>query len=264
MDTAQSHGEYQYVADLYDSIVPYRDRADVGFFVEAALTAQGQVLEIGCGTGRVLIPTARTGKEITGLDLSSRMIDVCQRSLAAEPDEVQQRVQLVQADMRDFELGRQFGLITMPFRPFQHMITVEDQLACLAAVRHHLRADGAFILDVFNPSIPFLADASKLEEGDEAEFATPDGRRVLARSRIVSRDYANQVQNVELIYYVTHPDGRQERLVQAFPMRYLFRFEAEHLLVRAGFSVREVYSDYDKSPYGSRYPGEIIIVAGLG
>ena len=72
------------------------------------------------------------------------------------------------------------------------------------------------------------------------------------------------MQDVELIYYVTYPDGRQERLVQAFPMRYLFRFEAEHLLVRAGFAVKAVYSDYDKSPYGSKYPGEIIMLAGLG
>jgi len=51
--------------------------------------------------------------------------------------------------------------------------------------------------------------------------------------------------------------------VEAFPMRYVFRFEAEHLLVRAGFAVKQVYSDYDRSPYGSRYPGEILMVAGL-
>lgn len=264
MDRAEGYEEYDFVADLYDSILPYRERPDVAFFVEAALAAKGPVLEIGCGTGRVLIPTARAGKEATGLDLSASMLDVCRRNLAAEPAEVRQRVQLIRADMRHFDLGRQFGLLTMPFRPFQHLTTVEDQLACLAAVRRHLAPGGTFILDVFNPSIPFLADDSKLSEsGDDPEFTTPDGRKVLARSRIVSRDCANQVQNVELIYYVTHPDGRQERLVQAFPMRYLFRFEAEHLLVRAGFVVRDVYSDYDKSHFGSKYPGELIVVAGI-
>ena len=69
------------------------------------------------------------------------------------------------------------------------------------------------------------------------------------------------MQDVELIYYVTHPDGRQERLVHSFPMRYLFRFEAEHLLARCGFEVEALYADYDKSPYGSQYPGELIFVA---
>ena len=90
----------------------------------------------------------------------------------------------------------------------------------------------------------------------------PDGRLVIRRHKIVSRDVFNQINHTELIYYVTHPDGRKERVVQAFPMRYLFRFEAEHLLARAGFEVEQLYADYDKSPYGSKYPGELIFVAG--
>jgi hypothetical protein len=60
---------------------------------------------------------------------------------------------------------------------------------------------------------------------------------------------------------VSHPDGREERLVHAFPLRYFFRFEVEHLLARAGFQVEHVYADYDKSPYGSKYPGELLFVA---
>ena len=64
-----------------------------------------------------------------------------------------------------------------------------------------------------------------------------------------------------MYYYVTHPDGRQERGVHAFPMRWLYRFEAEHLLVRCGFEVEHLYADYDKSEYGSKYPGELIFVA---
>lgn len=164
--------------------------------------------------------------------------------------------------MRDFDLGREFSLITTPFRPFQHLTTVEDQIACLTTLRRHLRPGGRLVLDLFNPSIHYLADPARLDEfGDELEFTMPDGRRVCRRERIAGRDYFGQVQDVELIYYVTHPDGRQERLVHAFPMRYLFRFEAEHLLVRCGFEVEALYADYDKSPYGSKYPGELIFVA---
>jgi hypothetical protein len=78
---------------------------------------------------------------------------------------------------------------------------------------------------------------------------------------VAERDLFNQVIHTELVHYITHPDGRKERLVQAFPMRYFFRFEAEHLLARAGFEVEQVYADYDKSPYGSKYPGELIFAA---
>ena len=248
-------------ADLYDYVVPYRDRQDVPFFVAAALESGGPVLEIGCGTGRVLIPTARAGVEITGLDLSPHMLAVCRQRLAQEPPGVQARVQLVEGDMRAFSLDHAFSLITMPFRPFQHLVTVEDQLACLACIRRHLAPGGRLILDLFNPSIDALAqDNIGQERGEEPEFTTPDGRRVIRRHRIVASDRFGQVNQVELIYYVTHPDSRQERIVHAFPMRYLFRFEAEHLLVRSGFEVERLYADYDKSPYGSKYPGELIFV----
>jgi hypothetical protein len=70
------------------------------------------------------------------------------------------------------------------------------------------------------------------------------------------------VQDIELIYHVTHPDGRQERIVHAFPMRYFFRYEIEHLLARCGFKIETIYSDYDKTPFGVKYPGELIVVAG--
>ena len=61
--------QYSVTAEFYDHIVPYRERRDVDFFVEMAKETGGPVLEVGCGTGRVLIPTARAGVEITGLDV---------------------------------------------------------------------------------------------------------------------------------------------------------------------------------------------------
>jgi SAM-dependent methyltransferase len=263
MTQSESYDEYMVIAELYDYVVPYRERADVGFFVQAARDSGGPVLEVGSGTGRVLIPTARAGIEITGLDLSPHMLAVCRESLKAELQEVQSRVRLVEADMRRFELGQTFNLVTLPFRPFQHLTTVEEQLACLGCLHRHLRDNGKLILDIFNPKLESLVDTNFGKEmADEPEFSLPDGRKVIRRHSVLSRDTANQINYVELVHYVTHPDGRQERLVQAFPMRYLFKFEAEHLLSRAGFTVEQLYADYDKSPYGSKYPGELIFVAG--
>ena len=268
----QTAGGYQnspFTAEFYDYVVPYRERQDVGFFVDLAREANraasetgGAVLEIGCGTGRVLIPTARAGVTITGLDVAESMLQVCRTRLAAEVPEVQARVSLHRRDMRDFDLGQRFGLITVPFRSFQHVITVDDQLAALACIHRHLADGGRLALDLFNPSLPYLVDETRLGEfGEEPEFTMPDGRRVSRRTRIRARDLLTQMQDVEMVYYVTHPDGRQERLVHDFSMRYLFRYEAEHLLVRAGFKLDAVYSDYDRSPYGAKYPGELIFVA---
>ena len=253
---------YEFIADLYDHVVPYRERPDVPFFVGAAKDSGGPVLELGCGTGRILIPTARAGIKIVGLDLSESMLQVCRARLSEEAADVQSHVQLLEGDMRRFDLSRTFKLITTPFRSFQHLITVEDQRACLACVHRHLDKDGRFILDIFNPSLEALTSDNLGEEiTGEPEFTTPDGRRVIRRHKIVERDRFNQIQHVELIYDVTHPDGREERLVHSFPMRYLFRFEAEHLLARCGFEIEQVYADFDKKPYGSTDPGELIFVA---
>ncbi len=255
--------EYAFTAAFYDRIVSYRERGDIAFYVEAAKRAAGPVLEIGCGTGRVLVPTAEAGVEIVGLDSSQEMLDVCRRRLLELPEALRSRARLVRGDMRDFELSETFPLITVPFRPFQHLLTVDDQMRCLEQLRRHLAGGGELILDVFNPSLHYLAADNIGEEiEEEPEFTTPDGARVVRTYRTVSRDLFNQIIELELIYYVTHPDGREERLVDVFPLRYLFRFELEHLLVRAGFRLERVYGGFDESPYGTTaYPGELIAVA---
>jgi SAM-dependent methyltransferase len=253
---------YVATADLYDFIPEYQTRPDVSFFVELAREAPGPVLELGCGTGRVLIPTARAGVNVVGVDTSAEMLAVCDRKLQDEPREVRSRVRLLQADMRQFELSQRFALVVIPFRPFQHLVEVDEQLACLECIRRHLQDDGKLIVDVFNPSLTALTRANLgVEEVAEPEFTLPDGRRVVRRQKIAARDLFKQVISVELIYYVTYPDGRSERLVHAFSMRYFFRYEMEHLLERGGFTVEALYGNYEREPYDSTDPAELIFVA---
>jgi len=262
MEPSTEHDEYSAIAEFYDFVLPYRNRQDVAFFMEMAKQSTGPVLEIGCGTGRVLIPTARAGIDIVGLDVSGSMLSICREKLGHEPDEVQSRVRLVQADMRQFDLGRHFKLATMPFRPFQHLTEVEDQLACLASIHRHLSDRGRFVLDLFNPDLSRLTDDIRPTAWEEEpEFTMPDGRKVTRRIRIVSRDLLHQTQDIEILHRVEYSDGRVERVPQNFRLRHFFRYEVEHLLARSGFEIEDIYSDYDKSPYGSRHPGELIFVA---
>jgi SAM-dependent methyltransferase len=254
--------EYSEVAEFYDYVTPYASRGDVGFYVDEARASRGPVLELGCGTGRVLIPIARAGVGIVGVDASPKMLERCRGFLADEPEVVQRRVQLVEGDMRTFDLGQAFPLVTIPFRPFQHLQTVADQLACLTNIRRHLTDDGRLVFDLFNPSLEALVNrpiGQEFPEGDP--FGMPDGRRVTRSFRIAEADRFAQVNQVELIYDVTHTDGRHERKVHAFSMRYLFRFEAEHLLARSGFVVEHLYSGFDRRPFGSTYPGDLVFIA---
>ncbi len=256
-----NYDDKPFIAEFYDHITPYKARPDVNFFVDLARDCGGEVLEVASGTGRVLIPTARAGVTITGLDYSSYMLQECERRLAAEPEEVRARATIIEGDMRDFNLGRTFSLITMPFRPFQHLGEVKEQIACLCCCHRHLEPGGQLLLDIFNPDLKLINDKSREQEhGDEPQFVLPDSRSVIRRMRNFDQDFANQRFHCELIYYVIHPDGREERLVHSFGMRYLFRWEAEHLLARCGFQVVDVFGSYDRRPFASDSP-EMIILA---
>lgn len=254
--------EYDRFAEFYDHVPAYRHRRDVAFYVDLAREAGGPVLEAGCGTGRVLLPCARAGATMVGVDVSRPMLDVLRRWLREEPPEVQARVRLVEGDMRALDLGERFPLVTLPFRAFQHLLTPADQRAALRCLRRHLAHGGHLVLDLFNPSIPLLGDVAwaRVPVADPP-FTMPDGRRVTRAFRVVGRDFVNQVLHVELIVDVAHADGRTDRLVEPFAIRYLFRYEAEYLLECEGFSVEAVYGDHARSPFGSDDPGEIVIVA---
>lgn len=250
------------LAEFYDHVIPYADRPDVPFYVEAALQAGGPILELGCGTGRTLIPIARAGGAIAGIDSSRWMLERCRVRIAGEPETVRARVDLHAGDMRDFDLGRRFRLITVPFRAFQHLLTVEDQILCLTSILRAIEPGGRLILDLFNPSLSRLAlDPADTHFDPEPPFTMPDGRVVVRHIRILSRDLFEQVQQAEFRYEVRHPDGKTEDVFQRFGMRYLFRYETEHLLHRCGFEVDAVYADYEKNPFGSQDPGDLIFVA---
>ena len=77
---------------------------------------------------------------------------------------------------------------------------------------------------------------------------------------MLSVDYVHQFSRVELIYYLTDVFGKVTRMVQAFPMRYFFRYEVEHLLARCGFKVIELFGDFDRSPLAEESP-EMICIA---
>ena len=249
------------LAEFYDFTPPYLERADVDFYVTHAKDAGGKILELGCGTGRILIPTAEAGCTIYGLDASEYMLAQCRRKLKDKPLDVQNRVQIVQSSMCDFKLDETFDLITIPFRAFQHLLSVEEQTACLKCAHEHLNSNGRLVFDVFQVNLKYINNPDvRSEMEDFPDVALPDGRKMRRTHRIGGFHRAEQYNDVEMIFYVTHPDGRKERIVQAFPFRYFFRYEMEHLLARCGFKVTELYGDFDKSPLSDDSP-EMIFIA---
>ncbi len=237
--------------EFYDAFPIYVERKDVDFYLRHAKAAGGPVLELGCGSGRILVPTRRAGIDITGLDGSADMLAACRAKLEGENLDAS----LLVGDMRDFDIGRKFALVTIPFRPFQHLLDVEDQMACLKCIREHLRPGGRLIFDVFNPRMDLIATQGP-EIVPEATFDLPDGRRIERSHRRLAHDRARQVMTIEIIHQVV--GGEQTSLT--IEMHYFFRFELEHLLARCGFRVERLFGGLDESPFGQDSQ-EMIFVA---
>ena len=260
--------QHRIAAELYDrhssEFYDYHaKRGDVEFYVDLAAASGGEVLEIGCGTGRLLIPTARAGVHITGLDNSDEILEICRRKLEDESPEVRGRVNLVRADMRDFDMGSEFSLVTIPFGPFNCLVSVEEHIRCLNCIKLHLGDTGALVMDLWYPN---LRELSASEDGAEivsvkTPFCMPDGRSVTWGIRNTSVDYNRQIIQEEMFYNIRYPDGHEEQMVYPSPMRYFFRYEVEHLLARTGFRTESVYADFDKEPFGSKYPSELVFLA---
>src|SRR5882672_8054666 len=118
-----------FIADYYDESPVVSERLqDVAFYREAVREFGDPVLELGCGTGRIMMALADAGKRITGLDLSERMLERAVKKRAALNKEARERVHLVQGDMARFDLGETFRLVIIPFRPFQHLLEVQQQV----------------------------------------------------------------------------------------------------------------------------------------
>ncbi|MFH1312347.1 MAG: class I SAM-dependent methyltransferase [Candidatus Eisenbacteria bacterium] len=259
-----SYYDEPFLAELYDLVPQYTDRHDVEFYVDLCSSTKGRVLELGCGTGRVLIPAAEAGVTIVGLDVSPNMLARCRDHLAGKPADVQARVSLVQASMTDFRLDGEFALLIIPFRPFQHLVAVDDQMACLEHAHAHLGAGGRLVFDVFQVNLDMITDPCILQEREDLpEFELPDGRKLRRCHRHTALHRSEQYNEIEIIYYLTDANGRTERLVQAFPFRYFFRFEIEHMLARCGFRVVEVFGNFDRSPLDDKSP-EMIFIAEKG
>jgi SAM-dependent methyltransferase len=255
------YDQHAFIAEYYDATYNPGPVDDIPFFVDYARQAKGRILELGCGTGRVLITTAQAGCDITGLDLSSYMLAKCREQLALQSTEIQRRVKLIQGDMTNFSTGETYSLITIPSRSFELLITVEEQLACLQCIHQHLKSDGLFLVDFFSPNpTPQLPQIEPQGPAKPAEIMMPDGCKVIRLNRISRRHPEQQYNEIEILYIITYPDGHMEHPVQAFPFRSFYRYEVEHLLSLCGFRVTNLYGNFDKTPFTADSP-EMIFVA---
>jgi SAM-dependent methyltransferase len=241
---------YSVTAKYYDgAYAAKQDLVDLPFYLDLAQQSAGPILEIACGTGRVLLPIARKGIEIHGVDNSLPMLEILKKALAREPQDVRERVTLHEGDMRDFRLGARYPLVIIPFRPMQHMHTIQDQVSALTTAALHLSEGGILAFDVFYPKF----DVITTKMGEEVlEFEwnpRSDSAEVVRRYfRKESVDKINQIFYFTFIYRTLRAGQLISEETEAFKLSYFTYPHLRALFQLAGLEPVAEYGSFAKAP----------------
>ncbi|HMA37356.1 MAG TPA: class I SAM-dependent methyltransferase [Chloroflexia bacterium] len=243
---------------LLDRFAPFYDLeygdydADLDFFRNAAAQAApgpgrpARVLELACGSGRVLLALARAGHHCTGVDIAPAMLALARERAARAGQRA--GIQLVEARIEALPAGLgPFDLALCALNSFAYLPTQDAQIAMLTGVQPRLRPGGRLILDLspVDADGPFPANGELIHQGT---WARPDGGTVL---KFVSGlwDPVAQQQHVHWVYDEVDAAGQIRRTIIPQTIRYTYRWEAQLLLERAGFHLAALYGSYECDPY---------------
>jgi ubiquinone/menaquinone biosynthesis C-methylase UbiE len=248
---------YDIFADFYDQLLDEYIQ-DTPLWIEYAQKCKSPVLELACGTGRALIPIAREGFEITGLDSNVSMLKKAKEKIKKEPQEVQNRIELIKSDMTDFQIKKKFNLILIVFNSFQHLMTIQDQDNCLKSIHRHLTDKGRLIITVFYPDLTRPEGVIRKEDYK----IVPDYPEKGDKTELLYYQYFNhkkQETNVSYLVDTQKPNGQLQRKRMSFTIHYFFPSEFERMLISNGFMIEELFGNFDKSQFRGKSPLMIFV-----
>lgn len=222
-------------ADYYDAIHKEHEE-DIDFYLEEMEKADGKVLEIGCGTGRIYIPALEKGIGIYGIDVSDDMLGRLREKAGEkglEPD-------VRKADMASFDYDEKFSLITIPFRTFLHNLTKEEQVSTLRNCFEHLEEDGKLVLNFYLPDFQVIADQDGETRVHEHEIEGETYRREVD---VAWEDEVEQIRTVENRLYNSEGKNVWEN---TFRTKIVSKREFELLLELTGFTDWVLYGGFNR------------------
>ena len=247
-------------ANLYD--LDQRDNlvVDIPFYIEYAKKQNGNILDLGCGTGRVSIELARLGYCVTGLDLSEQMLEIYKNKIKYLPEDIQGKIEIINGNMAEFKIYKRYSLIIAPFRAFQSLTKENDIQNCLRCIRNHLNNDGIFIINVFRPCKVLdenwcYGERIQWERNDEK-----NGTHVIKKDIGERIDTREQIIYSSFIYEIIYKDGKIGKYTEQLELKYYYYEQLIKILKDNGFKILEEYGWYDKS--GIEDGRELIIICG--
>ena len=246
--------EYNDIAAFYDvEHAPFDE--DVEMYRNFAELSGGSLLELACGSGRLLLPLAQDGYDLMGVDSSASMLAIAREHLTEAG--VLARCELMQADIRTMRLGRTFRMAFIALGSFAHLTKRSEQQEALTTVRVHLSTGSLFLLDISNADIRYMESlgGQMLHQGT---WQRDDGTML---THFVSPATATERRMLELTHFydVYSQGGAIQRTTTTMHLALFERGEVELLLEQAGFTIKDVYGTYDLDPYQVDSPRMIFV-----
>ncbi len=222
--------------ELYDAVHWWKTN-DIEFICELVSSFGDPVLELAAGTGRLAVPLAENGFSYTGLDNSAEYVKWASDKLSSF-----ENASILLGDMRSFNLKNKYQSCFIGFNSIFHLMSNNDILSCFQTVYGHLNNNGLFFIDMFLPDPSFLhRDPTPVEI---MEFDHPDGGKCTVKE---TNSYDDSTQINSIIWYF-YTAGKKSPDLFTFDMHMIYPDTMFSLLNEAGFSIKQVWGDYDKSP----------------
>jgi SAM-dependent methyltransferase len=225
---------------------------DTAFLLEQARAVGGPVLELACGTGRVLQAMADAGFAATGIDTAPGMLAEARRKSAAKPAQPR----YIDGDMRRFRLDERFSLIFVVNNSLCHLLDIAAFEGCMACVREHLAPGGRFVVDVFVPSFRSLL-VDPTQRLPLAEYDDPDGAGRVVVTHQSRYDVVTQIKWTKTFH---QRPGQATQIEGSLDMRMYFPQELQALLKYNGFRLVAAFGGYQGEPLASNFPRQIYVL----
>ena len=247
--TLMERNIYKNVAEFYDHDERELLKVDIPFFLDLAREYNcSEILELACGTGRIAIPLAKEGLSVTGLDISLEMLNIFNEKIKHLPDEISNRIRIVQGDMSNFNLNKRYDLVLFPFHTFQMLLDDKSRENCLCGIiAEHLKPNGIFVVNAFRPYGPIDENWELVPPHIQYEVYDRKNRRTIKKTSINEKiDISEQIIYVKHRYDITYEDGKTKSLYDYLALKYYQHEQLKSLLLNTGFEILEEYGWYDK------------------
>jgi SAM-dependent methyltransferase len=250
---------YQQIARYYDLLHNELTR-DIQFVAKLAEQTGDPILEIGCGTGRLLLPLARKGYRATGVDASEDMLTIARAKLNAENKAVQERVLLHHSDFNEAQLPGEFGLAVIAYNTLMHFGPASLAF-CLNNIRRHVRQGGMLFVDVDNPTEVHDSSQDGLLFLDRAVHDVERDEMVTLSVSSTGDGESQTRDTVWLVDVSPVSGGPLNRIIATATLHYYFVHQLQQIFEAAGFRVLSQYGDYDLSPYLAEQSPRLLLLA---